>query len=165
MAQTDKDSTAWFIGKARTAAGYRRNLIHNSDRTRTGPVIGRMFFYGYDPKYKDTLPMYDRFPLVFPIESYPDGFLGLNLHYLVPGERKLLLNKLKEFRTNKNLTEKSRLRLSYDMLSSVKGLSNLARPCVKRYLFGHVVTPFIEITPDEWDQAINLPVAMFVYNQ
>jgi hypothetical protein len=163
--QNTKNSTTWLIGKARTAAGYRRNLIHNSDRTRTGPVIGRMFFFFYDPKWKEILPKYDRFPLVFPIESYPDGFLGLNLHYLSPPERKVILNKLKEFRTNKALTEKTRLRLSYDLLNSTKGLSTLMRPCIKRYLYGHVQSSFIEITPDEWDEAINLPVAMFVYNQ
>jgi hypothetical protein len=124
-----------------------------------------MFFFFYDPKFKKVLPKYDRFPLVFPIEYYPDGFLGLNLHYLNPYERKLLLGKLKEFRTSKGLTEKSRLRLSYDLLASTKGLASLARPCIKRYLFGHVESPFIEITPDEWDKAIDLPVAMFVYNQ
>jgi hypothetical protein len=124
-----------------------------------------MFFFFYDPKHKATLPKYDRFPLVFPIEYYPDGFLGLNLHYLLPQERLALLNKLKEFRTSKALTDRTRLRLSYDLLSRTKGMATLSRPCIKRYLFNHVESPFIEIVPDEWEQAINLPVAMFVYNQ
>ena len=39
-----------------------------------------MFFY--DPKFKKTLPYYDTFPLVLPLETYNDGFLGINMHYL-----------------------------------------------------------------------------------
>jgi hypothetical protein len=156
------DTNAWFIGKAKTAAGYRRNIINNQSRSRDNVVIGRMFFFYYDPKHKKTLPVYDRFPLVFPIESYPDGFLGLNLHYLNPGERKFLLNKLMEYRNNNKIDSRTRLRLSYDMLSHTKKLATVSRPCIKRYLFTHCRSDFIEVTANEWDQAINLPVAIFV---
>lgn len=165
MAKEQEQSTAWFIGKARTAAGYRKKLISNPERSRDGIVIGKMFFFYYDPKTKDKLPVYDRFPLVFPIERYADGFLGLNLHYLSVKERSLLLNRLMEFKTAKNMTEKSRLRLSYDLLSSTRRLASLSRPCIKRYLFSHTRSDFIEITPDEWKQAINLPVQIFVYKR
>ena len=27
-----------------------------------------MNLFGYDPKFKETLPLYDRFPLIFPLE-------------------------------------------------------------------------------------------------
>ena len=166
MATSDKqkESTDWWLGKARTAAGYRKNLIKNDERGRDGAVIGKMYFFVYDPKYKDTLPMYDRFPLVFPIEPYNNGFLGLNLHYLSPSERAWLLNKLKEFRTSTKLTKSTRLKLSYDILSTTKKLASTSRPCIKRYLFSHVRSKFIEMTPDEWDKAINLPVAQFEVN-
>jgi hypothetical protein len=39
------------------------------------------------------------------------------------------------------------------------------RPCIKRYLFAHVRSPFIEVTADEWDKAAQLTVENFVYNQ
>jgi hypothetical protein len=120
-----------------------------------------MFFFEYDPKHKATLPIYDRYPLVFPIERYTDGFLGLNLHYLGVNERIAILNKLKEFATAKNLTEKSRLRLSYDLLSRTKYITALS-PCVKRYLSGHVRSDFIEINALEWDKVIQLPVQVFI---
>jgi hypothetical protein len=164
---TDKEqqSTDWFIGKARSAAGYRKNIINNDQRGRDSAIIGKMYFFVYDPKHKDTLPMYDRFPLVFPIEPYGNGFLGLNLHYLSPSERAWLLSKLKEFRTSTKLTPNTRLRLSYDLLSSTKKLASTARPCIKRYLFSHVRSKFIEMTAEEWDNAINLPVAQFEVNQ
>jgi hypothetical protein len=161
---TEKDSTDWFIGKARSAAGYRKNLVSSDERGRDNAIIGKMYFFAYDPKMKKTLPMYDRFPLVFPIEPYNDGFLGLNLHYLKPGEREWLLNKLKDFRNNSKFNSTTRLKLSYDLLASTKKLASVSRPCVKRYLFSHVRSKFIEMTPEEWDKAIGLPVAQFEYN-
>ena len=63
-----KEAVDWWLGKARTAAGWRRRLLNNADRARGTTVIGKMFFFEYDPKHKATLPIYDRFPLVFPIE-------------------------------------------------------------------------------------------------
>jgi hypothetical protein len=161
---TEKDSADWFIGKARSASGYRKNLVSSDERGRDNAIIGKMYFFAYDPKMKKTLPMYDRFPLVFPIEPYNDGFLGLNLHYLNPGERAWLLNKLKDFRNNSKFNTTTRLKLSYDLLSSTKKLASVSRPCVKRYLFSHVRSKFIEMTPEEWDKAIGLPVAQFEYN-
>lgn len=162
MAKKDQESVDWFIGKARSARGYRNNIVNNTDRSRSGAVIGKMYFFYYDPKHKDKLPVYDKFPLVFPIERYPDGFLGLNLHYLSPNERSSLLNKLKDYRTNNKYNETTKLRLSYDLLSSTKRLNSLIRPCIKRYLFTQVRSNFIEITPNEWENAIMLPVQLFV---
>lgn len=159
----DKQEEAkdWFIGKARTAAGYRRNIVANTERSRGVTTIGRMYFFFYDPKLKKTLPVYDRFPLVFPIERYNDGFLGINLHYLSIGERSALLSRLKAYRTNNRYDETTRLRLSYDLLQGTK-LAKTIQPCLKRYLFGHVRSHFIEVTIDEWDKAANLPVEFMV---
>lgn len=162
MADKEKEATDWFYGKARSAAGYRKNIVNNHERGRDSTVIGKMYFFVYDPKLKKTLPVYDKFPLVFPIERYGDGFLGLNLHYLNTGERTALLSRLDDFKTNKRYDEMTRLRLSYDLLSSTKKLDSLSRPCIKRYLFSQVRSKFIEITSKEWQQAINLPVEFFV---
>ena len=157
-----KELQDWSTGKARTAAGYRRNIVTNSDRSRDATIVGRMYFFWYDPKLKDTLPIYDRFPMVFPIERYGDGFLGLNLHYLDYGHRMYLIGMLSGYANNKKLTPNTRLKLSYDLLSSTKTMSNLSKPCIKRYLFEQVRSKFIEVTPDEWDKACALPVELFV---
>jgi hypothetical protein len=157
-----KELSDWFSGKVKTAVGYRRKIIGSVDRSRSSTVIGKMYFYWYDPKHKDTLPVYDRFPLVFPIERYSDGFLGLNLHYLNQAERAELLGKLMKFRSSSNLTERSKLKLSYELLSGTKRIANQMRPCIKRYLFTHVRSPFIEVPATEWDRAIELPVEFFV---
>ena len=121
-----------------------------------------MYFFWYDPKHKDKLPVYDRFPLVFPIERYPDGFLGLNMHYLSFGERAALMDSLRKFRSNNKMDETTKLRVTYDLLSRTKRLSSAMRPCIKRYLFTQVRSQFVEITADEWDKALELPVAVWV---
>lgn len=158
----NKELNEWWVKTAQTAVGYRRNLMSNHERKRDATVIGKMYFFYYDPKLKKILPIYDRFPLVFPIERYPDGFLGLNMHYLSIGERKHLLTLLKSFQNNKNFDETTRVRLSYDLLTQSKALFGAARPCIKRYLFGHVQSQFIEIYSNEWDKVIELPVELFV---
>lgn len=169
---TRKQIQDWFKGKIqnivnrfRTPAGIRKELVNRVERRTDVTVIGKMYFFWYDPKHKDTLPQYDRFPLVFPIEAYPDGFLGLNLHYLSIDERLSLLGQLKKFSDDKTLTPNSKLALSYQLLNSTRGISSAMRPCVKRYLFAHVRSPFIEVTADEWDKAAQLTVENFVYNQ
>lgn len=163
--QKTKESTDWFIDKARSAAGYRKNIIHNDKRGRDNTVIGKMYFFAYDPKHKDKLPVYDNFPLVFPIERYGDGFLGLNLHYLAESERAWLLGRLSKFSNNAMFDRSTVLNLTYDLLQSTKKLANTTRPCIKRYLFDHCYSKFIEVLPEEWEKAINLPVAQFVYKK
>ena len=162
MANKQEEAADWFIGKARSAAGYRKNIVNNDARGRDSAVIGKMYFFFYDPKLKKTLPIYDRFPLVFPIEPYSDGFLGLNLHYLSTGERAALLRRLMEFKNNNKMNETTRIRMTYSLLADTKKLATAARPCIKRYLFDHVRSKFIEVTANEWEQAINLPVELFV---
>ena len=162
MAKREEEAKDWFINKARSAAGYRKNIIGNDDRGRDEAVIGKMYFFYYDPKMKKSLPVYDRFPLVFPIERYSDGFLGLNMHYLSQGERSALLSRLMEFKSNSRMNELTKIRMSYDLLSNTKKLANAARPCIKRYLFSHVRSKFVEVIASEWEQAIALPVELFV---
>lgn len=159
--QKQKEAVDWWIKKAKTARGYRRNLLAKADRARATTIIGKMFFFEYDPKHKMKLPIYDRFPLVFPIERYSDGFLGLNLHYLDASTRSSILDKLSEYSTHKQMTEISRLKLSYELLNRTKLLATVA-PCIKRYLVGHVRSDFIEIIPSEWEKVAQLPVQVFI---
>ena len=96
---------------------------------------------------------------------YSDGFLGLNLHYLTPAERKVFLDRLKKFALATNLTASTRLRLSYELISTTSRLAAMSRPCVKRYLYSHVRSTFIEIPGTEWDRAADLPTEQFVYKK
>lgn len=164
MAQkyTSKELFDWMSEKARTANSMRDNLFRMQSQQRAFGTIGRMYFFKYSPKTKDKLPIYDVYPLVFPIEDYTDGFLGLNIHYLDVGARMQLLSKLSNFATAKKYTDRTRVAVSYDLLSSTKGMTSLIGPCVKRYLYGHVRSRFIEIPATEWDKAAQLSLELFI---
>jgi hypothetical protein len=156
-----RDARNWLRSKIPTLRPTKAQLMQDRNRLRSASIIGRMYFYFYDPKTKDKLPYYDKFPLVIPIERYPDGFLGLNLHYIHPKQRIILLDKLSEIATDNNFDANTKLRISYDYLSRASRLFE-AKPCIKRYLFSHVQSRFLEITADEWDIAALLPVESFM---
>jgi hypothetical protein len=151
----------WLRAKVKELTPTSRALMTDRDRLKTNSTIGKMYFYFYDPKTKDTLPYYDRFPLVIPIESYNDGFLGLNLHYIHPKQRLILLDKLSETATNDKFDSKTKLRVSYGYLAGASRAFE-ATPCIKRYLYSHIQSRFLEISADEWDIAAMLPVETFV---
>jgi len=152
---------AWLRQEVANLNPNRSAMMRDREKLRNRTMIGRMYFYFYDPKHKATLPYYDRFPLVLPVERYPDGFLGLNLHYIHPKQRIILLDKLSDFATNSKYDETTRLRLTYATLASATKAFE-ATPCIKRYLFNHVESRFLEITADKWDIAALLPFEYFV---
>jgi hypothetical protein len=143
-----REARNWLKAKIGALKPTKGDLMRDKQRLREKSFIGRMYFYFYDPKTKDSLPYYDKFPLVIPIERYPDGFLGL-------------LDKLSVLLTDRNYDEKTRLRISYDYLARASKMYQ-AKPCIKRYLFSHIQSRFLEITADEWDIAVMLPVESFV---
>jgi hypothetical protein len=98
---------------------------------------------------------------VIPINRYPEGFLGLNLHYIHPKDRVILLDKLSTTLNNKNYDESTKFRINYAYLSKASKIYE-ATPCIKKYLFRHVESRFLEITSDEWDIAAMLPVERFM---
>lgn len=151
----------WLRAKMRNLRPSRNELLSDRKRLKEKTIIGKMYFYFYNPKTAKDLPYYDTFPLVIPIEMYPDGFLGLNLHYLHPKYRLILLDKLSDTLTNSRYDERTRFRLSYDMLKSMSALTE-AQPCIKRYLFNHIESRFLEIDANEWDIAALLPTEQFV---
>jgi hypothetical protein len=151
----------WLRMKIRDLKPTRAALLKDRDRLKERSVIGKMYFYFYDPKTKDKMKYYDRFPLVIPIERYNDGFLGLNLHYIHPKYRMTLLDKLSSTASNDAYDEKTKLRISYQYLTSASKVFE-ATPCIKRYLFSQIESRFLEITADEWDIAALLPMESFV---
>ena len=155
-----RDARTWLKAKVNSLKATPSALMSDRERLRSHSIIGRMYFYYYDPKTKDQLKYYDKFPLVIPIERYGDGFLGLNLHYVEPKVRFILLDKLSTYTNNKMYDETTRLRLSYQTLKSASSIFE-ATPCIKRYLYSHVKSRFLEINANEWDIAAILPVESF----
>ena len=150
----------WLKAKVKDLSPNRTALMKDRENLKDKSMLGRMYFYFYDPKMKDMLPYYDRFPLVIPIERYQDGFLGLNLHYISPKQRVILLDKLSNFLNNHRYDETTRLRLSYDHLKNASTIYE-GLPCIKKYLYKQVKSRFLEITADEWDIAALIPYEYF----
>ena len=160
-----KKSQTWFTQQV-TLLNKKRitpNQVLRSDHTKTqnNIVPGKMYMFFYDPKLKATLPYYDRFPLVFPFASTPDGFIGLNMHYLPHKLRFLLLDRLLMFKNNDKFDETTRIKYSW---AAIDGMSKfaMAKPCVKRYLASHLKSPLTTVSSDDWATAMMLPVERFV---
>jgi hypothetical protein len=126
----------------------------------TPDSIGKMFCFSYDPKTKDKLPYYDKFPLIFPINFYSDGFLGINLHYLPPMLRAKLMDALYDIAVEDKYNNSKKLKISYDLLNSSSKYKYF-RPCVKRYLSSHVRSKFVAIDYENWDMVLMLPMQRF----
>jgi hypothetical protein len=163
-ASNTRKSQQWLLQKVQTMSQRTASRLNFDDRSRDRIMLGKMYFFKYDAKGKDVLPMFDRFPLVFPIERYTDGFLGLNFHYLPIPQRALLLARLLDYTSNETMNETTKIRMTYDTLSSVSKLK-IARPCIKRYLYSHVRSKFIYVDASEWQQAIYLPAENWYVNR
>ena len=150
-------STDWYKDKIREfGKPGALDLIRDGKRKRS-PFYGRLNMFFYDPKFKKPLPYYDTFPLVLPLESYSDGFLGLNLHNLPMNLRLQLLDRLVDYSNNTRFDESTILDVDYSKLKNV----NLINPTLKRYLAGRVKTDFRRIDADEFMVAALLPVQRF----
>ena len=150
-------SVAWFRNKIKEfGTPTSSDLIRDGKRTSV-PTFGLLNMFVYSPKLKDKLPYYDTFPLVLPIETYSNGFLGINLHYLSVPMRIRLLDRLTDFANNKQFDETTTIQANYRALKNV----DLIKPCLKRYLAGNVKTQFRKVEADEFMVATLLPVQRF----
>jgi hypothetical protein len=131
------------------------------DRLTNGLVVGRMYLFLYDAKTKNELPYYDRLPLIFPFRKVPNGFYGINLHYLPPILRARLMDSLITLANNKKYDDTTKLRLSYSLLNRVAS-SKLFLPCVKHYLNNHTRSRFLWVPASQWNSVIFLPLERFV---
>jgi len=157
-----KKSQKWFRDKIEDIRmPSRQALLKDSalDPT-TRELRGSMYMYFYDPKHKQTLPYYDRFPLTIMIEPRKNGFLGLNLHYLRPDIRAKFLDELMKLAPG-NVRDTSRLmKARYDLLSSTRKYKEF-RPCLKMYLSDHVKSRLVRVPMSEWEIAVFLPTEQF----
>ena len=159
-ARTDA-SKKWFQANVKKIGQVNRTSLLKDDALDpvSKTLWGNMYMYFYDPKHKDTLPYYDRFPLILMVEPAPGGFYGLNLHYLNPRVRAKFLDQLMKT-APKKITDKSRIRAQYKILQSSKKFKEF-KPCFKHYLTEHVKSKIVRVPMAEWEIAIFLPTEQF----
>ena len=150
-------STDWYKDKiAEFGKPGAMDLIRDGKRNNK-PFYGRLNMFFYDPKFKKTLPYYDTFPLVLPLERYDDGFLGINLHYLPMKLRIKLLDRLVDYSNNTKFDESTTLDVSYNKVKKIQSI----KPTIHKYLSGYVRSRFRRIDADEFVIATLLPVQRF----
>ena len=150
-------STQWYKDKIKEfGRPGALDLIRDGKRD-TKPFVGKLNMFFYDPKFKKTLPYYDTFPLVLPLEAYSDGFLGINFHYLPIPLRVKLLDQLVDYSNNTNFDESTRIIVDHSRLKRVK----LIQPTIHKYLASQVQSEFRRIDADEFTVATLLPVQRF----
>jgi len=151
----------WYRNEARGINSISRaRILSEKSQIKNNILPGGMYMFSYEAKHKDTLPYYDRYPIIFPVKLLNDGFLGLNFHYLQPNLRANLMDSLYGVISDNTLTEKSKILLSYKLLNGMVK-HQLFRPCLKRYLYSQFRSKFVYVEPNSWDIAIFLPMASF----
>jgi hypothetical protein len=166
-------SRNWFRAQAsKVAMSPNALMAQYRSAMVTVPMIGQMYLFAYEPKTKDKLPYYDRYPLVIPFDtvrtagravgaSSSAGFMGLNMHYLPLRLRARMMDALYSVISDEKYDERTHLQISYKMLSSVTKY-RFYKPCIKQYLFSHVRTRYFRIDPASWDIALFMPLERFV---
>jgi len=120
---------------------------------------GSLYCWFYNPKYRNTLPYFDRFPVGFIINMYRNGFLGINLHYLPVRSRAVLMTRLVD-NMLKTSSSGEYLDLQYRTLADASRYAEV-KPCIKRYLITQIQGQMIQVPPDEWMKTIFLPLENF----
>ncbi len=168
--KNDKNATVYSMNWFNKTIDKLLKSPHKTKEDRVSDTLGdsvgsitpgSMYAFRYDPRHKDTLPIYDTFPLIFPLRKMGDHFLGLNLHYIGADARVAMLGILMEYANTPNISKSTRLRLSWQVIQSFSKLKPL-EDCVKMYLFSHVRSKFIMIDPENWVTAARLPLENFV---
>ena len=155
---TGPKSYDWYKNKVQSMTTPGARALINQGKATLRPKYGIMNLFGYDPKLKETLPLYDKFPLIFPLEPAKGGFYGINFHYLQPGARVAFLRQLSRFASDKNFDKKTRYQIG-----NLSG--RYFKKTIKHYLFSQVRTSFLNVPADEMAIAIFLPVARFMKGQ
>ena len=154
-----KESREWFRKKASNLRSINREDLMKEEPLKTGArqIVGSMQMFFYDPKTKDTLPYYDKFPLAIIVASAKGGFHGLNIHYLPPVLRAKFLDALMDI-ADKKITDNSKFDLTYKTLKNASKMKYF-EPCFKHYLTEHVKSKFAKVPAPEWEIATFLPTA------
>jgi len=146
----------WYRRQVRAMTTPGARALINQGKATMRPKYGVMNLFGYDPKHKATLPYYDTFPLIFPLQAAKGGFYGLNFHYLTFGQRVVFLKQLSKYASDKNYDRNTR----YNLTGGIEN-NRFFKLTIKHYLWNHVRSSFLNIPADEMAIGIFLPVARF----
>ncbi|AWD90587.1 DNA end protector [Erwinia phage Cronus] len=128
----------------------------------TKPQPGKLYAYMYDAKHKDTLPYWDKFPLIIYLGLGKQGsstlMYGLNLHYIPPKARQQFLEELlKQYASTPTITNSTKLKIDWSKVKGFKGADKM----IKAYLPQNIKGQLVEIKPADWANVVMLPLQSF----
>lgn len=147
-------SLEWYRGKLKTLTSSIKaepsrmneqekfdsisNLVNqdkNENRRRVYP--GHLYFFDYEAQ-TESLPYYDKYPLVYVLNVSGNEFYGANLHYIKPKKRVIIIEKLKNNQID------------------------IPKKIIHKYLNKRCKSLFLDLAKEEWLTACYLPVEDFV---
>ncbi len=111
------------------------NQDQNVNRRRVFP--GHFYFFEYKAE-TDSLPYYDKYPLVYVLNVSGSEFYGANLHYIHPKKRQIVIEKL------------------------LNNQIDIPKKIIHKYLNKRCKSLFLDLAKTEWLTACHLPVEDFV---
>jgi hypothetical protein len=144
----------------------KRQILSNSVKDYYSSKIraGTMWTFQYEAETRNDLDFWDRFPLIILLISDsddPNSFLGMNLHYLYPKYRRLVLLSLLGYMNGDLSNTESRIMLMN--LNRLRKFPNrYGRVCIRRYKYKNIKGKMLRVPPEHWMKAIYLPTYHFV---
>jgi len=153
------DSLQWFQTNVRDIRRTPSSIMKENQNFVTRIELGKMYMFMYEAKRKDKLKYYDYFPVTICLKRYSTGFMGVNLHYLAPKYRALLMDGLYEF--YREIEDDSYFQIKYPTIKSVSKL-RWAKPCIKQYQYPYIDSRIVEVQPEHMDMVVMLPSQKFM---
>jgi hypothetical protein len=167
------EAITWFRTRISKDSRPNQNTLLNSSYKKkkasgSPSLIGKLYFYHYKAEMAgDPITgTYDAYPMVFFFNSKKDLagntiLYGLNVHYLSPKEKQILFLEILKVRSTKNITERTRSKITWDIIKSVVS-SSIYEKAVHAYRVDRFKSPMVEIPPTDWSIAVFLKLEKFV---
>lgn len=156
----NREAINWYKSQiSKLNVGRMQLLSDNQKYQHASPGPGHFCFFFYSAKgYQEgTLPYYDTSPMSLILGRNGPYVDGLNVHYLKLSLRVQLFQTLLAIEGG-SLTDHQKFVASYE---AIKAMTNLYKPCYKRYLISHIKSQAVWVPMDSSLIATFLPVANF----
>ncbi len=112
-------------------------IYQDQNLLRRRVFVGHMYFFEYRAETQ-SLPYYDKYPLVYVLSIDNGSFYGANLHYINPKKRVKVVQKL------------------------LQGKIDVPKKIIHKYMNDRCKSFFLDLAKQEWETSILLPVEDFV---
>lgn len=150
----------WFYEYIRKNIRYANVFQMNQQAMRTMIIPGHLYTWKYDAKYKDTLPYWDMAPMGWILNDEGETFTALNLHYIPPKARILVLRYIYSVMSNTTYDENTKARLNWNRLKRIAMFPFFSQ-MIHRYRKDHVRSQFVKVSVKHWPIAVFLPTQQF----